>query len=53
MLGIEDLYTRFCIDEAAEYLCWKLKSNTKNQEDLKTMMKKYSTKKRKGNKYGI
>ena len=46
MLGIDDPYTAFCVDEAAEYLCWKLKSNAKNQDDLKTLMAKHSTKKK-------
>ena len=54
MLGIKDTYTKFCIDETADYLYQQLleeaklkNQENKNKDDLQTMMKKYSTKKRK------
>ena len=47
LLGIKDRYCAFCLDETAEYLYFKLKSNAKNRDDLASLMSKYSVKKRK------
>jgi tRNA threonylcarbamoyladenosine modification (KEOPS) complex Pcc1 subunit len=50
MLGIDDLYIKFCIDETANYIYQKLldEANLKNQgKDLKTLMKRHAVKKRK------
>jgi len=53
MLGIDDSYTAFAIDETSDYLYQQLvkesrlkNQNDKNQDDLQTMMGKYSTKKK-------
>lgn len=46
IIGIDDLYTKFCIDEAADYLYFRLLKNSKSKEDLATLMAKYSTRKK-------
>jgi hypothetical protein len=50
MLEIGDSYTKFCIDEAADYLYQKLLEEARNEnqkDNLQTLMKKYSTRKKK------
>jgi hypothetical protein len=50
MLGIEDLYIKFCIDETAHYLYKKLldEAELKSQgKDLKTLIKRHAIRRRK------
>ena len=46
ILKIKNDYLAFCIDETSHYVYLKWKSNAKNQDDLKTLMAKHSTKKK-------
>jgi hypothetical protein len=39
ILGVTDKYISFCIDETAQYVYWHWKEKTKNEAELKDMMK--------------
>jgi len=46
VLGIEDLYEKFCIDETSDYLYFHWKDEAKNKEELKSLVSKHSKKKK-------
>jgi hypothetical protein len=47
VLGIEDLYEKFCIDETANYLYYKWREEARNKQEFEESMNKHSVKKKK------
>jgi len=45
ILGIEDLYEKFCIDEVSDYLYFQWRKEAKNKEEVKNLVSKHAKKK--------
>jgi hypothetical protein len=45
VLGIEDLYEKFCIDETADFLYFQWRNEAKNKAEFEDSMNKHSKKK--------